>query len=521
MCLAFATWCFLNTWVEYAQGRTAYFAHNDPLYAVAIPVLCCEALIALALLAAWEVCRHTRFQNSRVPHLLFLGSCFVPFGIAAVAMLSVSPIDVAPLILNPHFWPVLLAITVILVAIAAARPLRASRGACRLFLYSWPVLAIILFQAGRATLFRYPTSAYADGPLAAPIDGPLPAVRVIWIIFDELSQTIAYTGRPAGLDLPNLDRLKSESLYATAATSPANATALSMPALIMGRPVTNVAPRAPNDLRVMGPAGSTPFSWSSVPNVFDQARQLGMNTALVGWDHPYGRLLNRSLIKCFWTAGWLLSGVEESFEAQSLPQAMWFHLKLQVAVLPLLGHLPGVFPGIYEREDKARRFEYMMDRARDIVSDRSIGLALVHLPVPHPPAIYSRSTPSTSATAKIGYLDNVVLADRALGDLRRALDHSGLAGRTVIIVSADHGWRTFLWRRSPGWTREEEVASHQDTSGVPFLVNFPHQASSVVYTKPFNTLITSRLILDILRGRVQTPADAVKTIQNAQNDSRD
>jgi membrane-anchored protein YejM (alkaline phosphatase superfamily) len=100
----------------------------------------------------------------------------------------------------------------------------------------------------------------------------------------------------------------------------------------------------------------------------------------------------------------------------------------------------------------------------------------------------------------------MALADRTLGDIFRSIDKAGLAGRTVLVVSADHGWRPG-WRAEPGWTAEEEAAFGQrDNMGVPFLVLFPDGESTVVYDRPFNTLLTARLILAVLAGRLTTSA---------------
>jgi len=332
-----------------------------------------------------------------------------------------------------------------------------------------------LFQAAHSTLLRYPHAAYQDGPLAASLPTPIPSTRVVWIIFDELSQTVAFGNRPQDLHLPNLDRLRAESFFASSAESPANLTELSMPALILGDMVVDASPLGTNDLRLKTRLRTDPFVWSSAPNVFDTARELGLNTALVGWDHPYGRILNRSLTKCYWMAGWLLSGVEERLDAQGLAAAMWDRAVLQVAALPLIGHLPGIFPGIHQREEKIRVFSRQSARAIEIVADPAIGLALIHLQIPHPPAIYNRSRGMTTAKGRIGYLDNVALVDRTLGVLRDAIEQAGLWDRTALLVSADHGWRTSLWRGTPEWTADEEVASRQDTSGVPFLLKLPHR----------------------------------------------
>ena len=175
---------------------------------------------------------------------------------------------------------------------------------------------------------------------------------------------------------------------------------------------------------------------------------------------------------------------------------------MQFAALPLVGRLPGVFPGIYHRQEKIERFSWLRDRALEIVSDPTIGLALIHLPIPHPPAIYSRTRGTLTAQGRIGYLDSVVLVDRTLGVLRRTMEQSGLWDRTAVLVSADHGWRTHLWRGDAEWTPDEEAASHEDTSGVPFLLKLPEQTSSVVYSKRFNTIITRQLITGILNGQL-------------------
>ena len=127
---------------------------------------------------------------------------------------------------------------------------------------------------------------------------------------------------------------------------------------------------------------------------------------------------------------------------------------------------------------------------------------MIHLPVPHPPGFYDRRRGVLSTRVSSTYVDNVALADRTLGELRHAIESSGLSSRTVVIVSADHGWRPG-WRSEPGWTAEEEAAfGHRDNMGVPFLVQFPADASAVVYDRPLHTLITGRLILDTLAGRV-------------------
>jgi hypothetical protein len=513
VCLAFATWCLVDTWVEYAKGQVTYFARLAPLRAVVIPALCLELAIALVLLGAWEACRRRGLGKAAAVHLLFVAGCLVPLGIASVAALHGMPVQWTATVESRLFWPVALLAGAVPALLACLRPQSASRLMRLILLYSCPVLAIVLAQAAYATL-RYPDSAYDDGALAAPVSSAPARVRVIWIIFDEMSQTIAFGNRPAGLALPNLDRLRKESLYATAATSPAMVTTVSLPSLIVGEKVAEAMPHGPGDLQVRFGGQSQPVAWSSIPNVFDAARGLGFNTALVGWYHPYGRLLNRSLTRCYWTAGWLPAGVEEPAQPRSLPAAIWERAQLQAAALPLVGRIPGVFPGVYQRRGKMARLRWLDGHAREIVADPAIGLALLHLPVPHPPAINRRALPGFAESGPASYLDSMVLADGELGSLRRAMEDAGLWDRTAVLVSADHGWRTSTWRGNPEWTAEDEAVSHQDTAGVPFLLKLPGQNYEIAYPHPFNTVLTRRLITAILSGAVTDPAALPAFLEN-------
>jgi hypothetical protein len=189
----------------------------------------------------------------------------------------------------------------------------------------------------------------------------------VWIIFDELSQEIAFEKRPPTLRLPNFDHLRAESFYASAARSPSNSTVTSLPALIIGQHVAAAAHPAPNRLLLTVPGCATAIEWNEAPNIFDVSRQMGYNTALVGWFHPYGRLLNHSLTRCYWTAGWLLPGIEEPTEP-SLVASLCDRATLQFVALPLIGHLPWVNPEHSSREAKCARFAYLVERAQEIAT---------------------------------------------------------------------------------------------------------------------------------------------------------
>jgi len=506
ICAALATWCFLDTWVEFAEGESAYFARHDPLRAVVPPVLAWELALTLGLLAVWDLFRRLRLTRRAGMHLLFLASCLVPLGIASVAAVRASPVDLLPAIRGRWFWPAVLSAGAVPLIFAFLRPYKASRLMRQIFLWSWPALAVVLFQAARATLLRYPAATYRDRALAQPFLNPPKGVRVVWIVFDELSQEMAFGNRSQGPPLTNLGRLKAISFFATAAKAPSGATLTSMPGLILGEPVIEAIPRGPYNLYLRTRSQSQPVPWSAFPSVFDDARELGFDTALLGWYHPYGRLLNRSLTHCFWTPQWQDAGVEEEFTQPGFASSMWDRARLQLAALPGAGHLPGVFPGVYDRQERIKLFSLLLSRALEWAADPSIGLVLLHLPVPHPPSIYSPPEGALTPNGRMGYLDNLLLADRAMGLLRGSIEEAGLWNQSAVLVSADHGWRTSFWRNEPGWTATEEAASRQDTSAVPFLLKLPGQTSGAVYEKALPTVVTRRLIIEILSGRLTDPA---------------
>ena len=83
-------------------------------------------------------------------------------------------------------------------------------------------------------------------PPPAPVHAGQP--RVVWIIFDEADYRMIYDQRPAGLELPEFDRLRGESLSADNAISPTEATITSMPSLILGYRVSKATLTNSSDL---------------------------------------------------------------------------------------------------------------------------------------------------------------------------------------------------------------------------------------------------------------------------------
>ena len=378
--------------------------------------------------------------------------------------------------------PGLLALAVLMLAASLGWPHRALPVIRGLALIASPLAVLTL---GHALWMFLEVGA---GPVwrridPAPLDRTPPSLRrVVWLVFEELDQRVTFEARPTGLELPELDRLRRESLYADAARPPAGTPDVSIPALVTGRPVVAVAPASPNDLELTFRDGQA-ARWSAHPNVFARARALGYDTAVIGWHLPYPRVLGGSL----GVADWRPSEAHEQARGDTFSQA-------------LRNQWGSLAPPANVRRLFSQRFAELGELAIRTAADGRFGLVLLHLPVPQPPGIYDRATGRLTtwnfAGAGGGYLDNLALADRLVAELRRGLERARLGDRTWLVVSADRWWMASK--------RYDGQVDHR----VPFLVRPPDGGRATHVDAAFNTLATHDLVLAILRGSIRDTGDA-------------
>jgi hypothetical protein len=314
--------------------------------------------------------------------------------------------------------------------------------------------------------------------LADPIPGAATR-RVLWVVYDELDFATPFEKRPAGLRLPNFDQLVAESLSATAAAPPGASTERSMPSFLSGARVLDATLVGRNQLMLQFEGRAARTTWTSADTLLPKVRALGTNAGIAGFFLPYCALVGDSVTACSAepcvTCG-RLTGVFGSTFSDSL----WY----QVAELaPRYG--PRRHLGAYQATQKS---------ALALAADPSIGFALFHLPVPHAPTIYDqrRGDFAIGRVAGDGYLQNLALADRSLGEIRRAVADAGLSDRTTVIVFGDHG------RRDPPGS--QQVADPR----VPFIVKLPGESRGVQVNSPVEVIRVHDLTLEVLAGRLQT-----------------
>jgi hypothetical protein len=381
----------------------------------------------------------------------------------------------------------LLTIGLVLVALILvtfwARPL--SHIAAGVFLALFPFVPIVLVQAALG-ISKYNPTPFRDKQLAKALPVKEGAPRVIWIIFDETDYRIAFVDRNPTLQLPELDRLRGEALFATHAQPPGPQTPVSMPGYVTGRQVSDSNPIRPDELMLRYKGTETVVPWSEQPNVFQKARQSGFNTAVVGWFHPYCRVINSGLVACDW---WQMA-----MQYNSMGETIGELMPNQARSL-FETTLFSAFGQSLSTQQHVRTYHQMLARARQAVVDRNLGLTLIHLPVPHAPHAYDRSTGQfTRRNSPIeAYVDSLALVDRTVADLRRTMEQAGMWDGTTVLISSDHGYRG------------AEVLDGKKDSRIPFILKLAGQKQGRDYSPEFNTIVTSDLLLSILRGELQTP----------------
>ena len=481
MALSLAVLVFINAWcIPLYDVDFAYFSGVRVARAA---VLALGVNLFWLTLVAWVIIRMLHRRQSRrlhfACHCLFFAMLLRPLNFCRVHILSLTAHQVIAFVKQPI-------VTVGVLALGALVLWQHRRVAwvmaVALGLLS-PLALLILVKLVLLSLHLQSMALPASGVLspAAPVRAGQP--RVVWIIFDETDQRLAFEQRPAGLDLPEFDRLRHESLCATNAYAPGDSTAYSMPALTIGQRVSAVSVKRASDLALTLEDSGKVVLWSKAPSVFSAARELSVNTGLVGWYHPYNRVLASSLNYCRWYP-WPGFGPAEApkFGDALVSQMGWTPRSLE-------------FKQLYVNACRASATD-----GRFLATNQTYGLVLLHLPPPHWPGVYlpARGEFTTEPMPLTeGYFNNLALADRELGELRRAMEQCGQWSKTWLLLSADHSWRN-----------AESYDGKRDLR-VPFLLKAPASGEPITYSPRMNTVLTHDLILAILGGAVKGEQDAV------------
>ncbi len=286
-----------------------------------------------------------------------------------------------------------------------------------------------------------------------------PTQRVIWLIFDELALRLAFLDRPPGIELPELQRFRNESIFSNNAESRSKSTGEAIPSYLFGQYVKESGTRRKETLGFYLDADKEKnlFSWTDKSTVISEEKRLGATTAIMGIYYPYCRVFYPDYSYCSWY------GIN-TYAIQATTSV----------VHEMVSHLTGITP-VFRRINGVQTYKHFMERAPHVVANPTYDLVYIHASVPHGPDIYDERTQDLTLfnTSKTGCFGNLVLADRLFGELRRALEQAGLWDSTAIVLTADHEWR---------FTEQYDGLR---TRKLPFLVKMPGQNSLLEIDTPF------------------------------------
>ena len=307
-----------------------------------------------------------------------------------------------------------------------------------------------------------------------------PQQRIVWLLFDELSYDQLFDHRQPGILLPNFDSFANDSISFSNVQPVGYYTELIIPSLLWGTRVEQERSSLEGHVEVKTTQGWQPYPDDQT--LFADAKREGLAPGAAGWYIPYCRTYTRELD---WCEQELSSPIPGDYSPEN---SAWSNAlaPLSKALARLTGHRRHE-PTTGELH--AALYERTMSAAHRLIADGSIGFVFIHLPAPHPGGFYDRRTGTMGRSGS--YLDNLVLADHALGQLMKWIAETPAAQQTAVIASSDHSWRVGLWRLSPQWTPEDEATSHARFDPRPVLiVRLPGNASGETIRSPFPELRT-------------------------------
>jgi hypothetical protein len=350
-----------------------------------------------------------------------------------------------------------------------------------------------------------------DGPMASHLaPKPAGAPRVIWVVFDEWDEEMTFPDRPSRIQLPEIDRLRATGFWATNAIRPNMFTDWSMPALTTGIAIQDIYPRGPSELMIRPRDAGAYIRWSEQDTVFREARRMGFNTAVVAWAIPYCRVLKNDLSDCWWWSG----SSQYNSVGNTVPEMIFNRPRslLENIYRSPFGQSPSTTRHIWVTEN-------VVAKSLEVARDSAIGLALLHMPVPHPPYFYNAATGKNDRGAtpitgvfqqtQEGYVDALALTDTIIGRLRRSMEHAGVWDTTTVILSADHPFR-----------HRSSLDGRPSSQRVPYLIKMAGPQAALCYDTPFSALLTKKLILAILAGELSRPDEIPSWIDGHRADYR-
>ena len=337
------------------------------------------------------------------------------------------------------------------------------------------------------------TAAWAGTP-QPPRQHPL----LVWIVFDELSYDQVFEHRAHDLLLPNFDALRDQSTVFTNAQPIGIRTVKVLPSLLTGHIVDAYDFTFDNRL-VVHDAGQHGFHHlDGSQTVFGDAQRSGWRTAAVGWYNPYCTLYADALDNCYWM------NLDRADGPMAQTASFWRNAwtPLRQAGRELISPAQASRDlCTYDIRQRSLTHVQLEQHLQQLLHTDQADFVFLHLPIPHSPNIWSRMRGGYTQQCGSSYLDSLALADRELGGVLSTLQSSPRWKDTTLIVEGDHSWRINLWNDQPGWTSEDDAASHEQFDPRPgLIIHTAGQTQPEVNATAWSLLNVHSVVEQVVRG---------------------
>lgn len=344
--------------------------------------------------------------------------------------------------------------------------------------------------------------------------------KIFWIVFDELDQFLLFTN-DGSYRFNEFEKLKNQAIYAPYALQAGNCTNVSLPALTTGISVVDTTLINPFTIELTTRQGKK-IDWKKSKNIFQTAYSLGYNSALIGWYHPYDRILGKDLAyvsqEPFLSSKEKQSPTLQDFGTVFCNQIAFF-LNYNFGKLSHILGIKNLFPSQWIKKKQTTRcmkwYNSLLKQIDTCIENPNLQLNFFHLPLPHYPTCYDPQTKKI-ALKKTKYFDNVYLSEKILRYIRQSLEKKNLWDSSTIIVTSDHWLRT-----EKGFIDEyilQEDASFQKllekrkAPYVPFLIKMPFQQSIRQIDTKISSLILHDIVVQIMNSTLETEDQVIQKI---------
>ena len=160
---------------------------------------------------------------------------------------------------------------------------------------------------------------------------------------------------------------------------------------------------------------------------------------------------------------------------------------------------------LHRRIKAVKSFKGFKRHAISMATDDGLDFVYMHFPLPHQPTLFDGTAGKFTAFnfARDGYLDNVLAVDNFFSEMRHKMKKAGSWDKSVIVLSADHGWR----KPAPGL--------NIDSRGrIPLFIKLPGAGAGAVYTEPFDATRMRGLLRALSNGELTGPDDVIAWANN-------